>query len=388
MRTLVAKHVVLGAGALGTATAYQLAKRGESVVLVERFEVGHDRGSSHGLARITRHSYAEPLYARLMPRAFDAWRELEADAGESVYIRTGGASICPPSSNYVARTAENLKEIGVAHRRMNGADWRRTCPLFSTPDDYDVVFEPDAGLLSAARVVKLQLELAKRFGGDRFQMIDHCEIERIDLDAPRPTLVSNGLTIVGERLIVAAGAWVGKLFPELAPSLRPTRQRVFYFRPDDSSPFAVGRFPIFIFIDEIGRDAFYGMPDFLGEGVKAARHGGPEVDPDGDSRTIQEEDREDTKRFLRKHLPILADSPVAREEVCLYTSAFDEHFRLGFRPGRADVLVASPCSGHGFKFAALNGRILADLATSRQVDVDLDPWAWDGLISFPKDECL
>ena len=380
MKTIVAKHVVLGAGAVGTSAAFRLARRGEAVVLVERFRVGHDRGSSHGLARITRHSYADPVYARVMPKAFDAWRELEADAAEAVYFRTGGASICPPTSDYVARVADNLRELGVAHRRMSGAEWRRASPCFSTPDDYDVVFETDAGLLSAARIVALQLELAKRFGADRFQLVEQCEIDRIDFDAERPTLVSKDVTIVADRLIVAAGAWVGKLLPEAA-SLRPTRQRVFYFRPDNPSPFAVGRFPVFIFIDENAGDAFYGMPDFLGSGVKAARHGGPEVDPDLESRTIEECEREDARAFLREQLSILAAAPIAREEICLYTSAFDEHFRLGCWPGRADVLVASPCSGHGFKFAALNGRILADLATETPLDVDISPWNWESFVT-------
>src|SRR4029077_12460098 len=102
MEHKAAKHVIIGAGAMGSAAAFHLARRGEPVVLIEQFALGHDRGSSHGAARIIRHSYADPRYARLMPAAFDAWRDLEADACEALYIRTGGVSFSPPEVGYAA----------------------------------------------------------------------------------------------------------------------------------------------------------------------------------------------------------------------------------------------------------------------------------------------
>src|SRR3954462_10540258 len=120
MRTSRERNVVLGAGAMGTAAAYGLARRGEPVLLIDRFAIGHDRGSSHGQARITRHSYADPTYARLMPAAFAAWRGLEADAGETLYLRTGGVTFGPADAGYVAQVASSLAEIGVAHARMDG----------------------------------------------------------------------------------------------------------------------------------------------------------------------------------------------------------------------------------------------------------------------------
>src|SRR5215813_9636157 len=125
METWNAKNVIVGAGAMGSSAAYHLAKRGEPVVLIEQFALGHDRGSSHGAARITRHSYADPNYARLMPEAFRAWRELEADAGEPLYIRTGGVSFSPPGVDYVSQVAANLRELGVHHWRDSGREWNR-----------------------------------------------------------------------------------------------------------------------------------------------------------------------------------------------------------------------------------------------------------------------
>ncbi len=369
-----AKTVILGAGAMGSAAAYHLARRGEPLVLVEQFGLGHDRGSSHGAARITRHSYADHSYARLMLDAFRAWKELEADAGQALYVRTGGVSICPESADYVGRVAASLASIEVPHRRMTGREWNRTSPVFGLADSDNVVFEPDAGLLSAARAVTLQVELARQRGGDSTEVFENAPVRRIDLDGDRPTLVFDDWQLTADRLIVTAGAWTGRLVPTLTVPLRPTRQQVLYFRPPDPERYSIGRFPAFIYKGASEMDAFYGMPECFGMGVKAARHGGPEFDPDVDDRLIEAGYIADVRFFLSRTLPALAGAPIDRTEVCLYTMTQDEHFRVGPLPGRPEVLVASPCSGHGFKFSCLIGRVLADLAIGGATEVDIDPW--------------
>lgn len=367
------RNVVLGAGAMGMAAAYHLARRGEPVLLVEQFAPGHDRGSSHGLARITRHSYADPAYARLMPAAFAAWRTLEADACETLYLRTGGVSFGPPDVDYVARVASSLSSIGVAHARTDGRAWNRAHPAFRLPDDADVVFEPDAGVLKAARAIEVQWDLARRVGPDT-RLLEGVAVRRIDLDGARPTLVTDAGAIEADRLIVAAGAWTGRLMPGLASHLTPTRQTVFYLRPADPSPFALGRLPVFIFKGPGDPDAFYGMPAMLGRGVKVARHGGPSTDPDLAHEGGTADALPPVLAFLRESLPALAEAPVEAVEACLYTMTADEGFRVGAPPGRPDVVVASPCSGHGFKFSCLIGSILADLATTGRTDHDISAW--------------
>ncbi len=372
--TIHVPYAILGAGAMGAATAYHLARRGEPVLLVEQFALGHDRGSSHGAARIIRHSYADLRYASRMPQAYQVWRELEAEAGMPLHVRTGGVSLCPPGVDYVARVTKCLAAVGVPHRRMTGLELRRRIPAFDVPDDTDVVFEPDAGMLSAARAVAVQVELARELGGSRTRVIEQTKIERIDLDADRPTLISGESRIVAERLIVTAGAWTGRLLPDLGVPLRPTRQQVLYLGPTDAPEFAVGRLPVFILMGAGEGQEFYGMPDPVGSLVKVARHGGPDVDPDSVSRTIDPAYRSQVRDILRGLLPGLADAPIAREEVCLYTEAPDENFLVGPLPERSDVIVASPCSGHGFKFSCLIGRILADLATRGETDLDVACW--------------
>ncbi|MDX2037897.1 MAG: N-methyl-L-tryptophan oxidase [Isosphaeraceae bacterium] len=380
MERIEASFVILGAGAFGSAAAWQLAKRGENVLLLDRERRPHSRGSSHGTARITRHSYADLRYARAMLPAYQAWRELEADAGRPLLIGTGGVSLCDPEVDYVRRVADNLREIGIPHRRMTGAELRRSVPVFEVPERLDAVFEPQAGIVLADTTLGAELEIAERLGEDRFRFFAETPIERIDLEADRPTLIGNRFRIEADFLIVAAGAWITKLLPEWARGLAVTRQQVIYLRPHVPEPFAIGRFPIFVHKgddgDGPGGPSFYGMPAVLDCPVKVARHSGPLFDPDRPDRPFDHDYIEVVRSYLRRNIPALADLRVEQVEVCLYTEAPDENFRIGTLPGRPDVLVASPCSGHGFKFSPLIGRVLADLAVAGESSHANDAWTF------------
>jgi sarcosine oxidase len=309
-----------------------------------------------------------------MPEAFRAWEHLEADAGEELFIRTGGVSFSPSGVDYAGQVAANLKDLNVPHWRGSGKAWNQRNSAFALPADYDVVFEPDAGMLRASRAVALQVELARIHGADKTKVLDQTPVQRIDLTGPRPIVVTGSAQIVAERLIVSAGAWVTRLLPELPVPLKVTRQQVLYFRPKDPNPFRIGRFPVFIFKGVGEEDAFYGMPEFQHMGVKAARHAGPECDPNAVDRVVSADYTSIVRQFLHRHIPALADAAIDLAEICLYTVAPDDQFLVDFLPGRSDVIVASPCSGHGFKFSCLIGRILADLATAGTSELAIEPW--------------
>jgi sarcosine oxidase len=384
MNTIDERIVVLGAGAVGAAAAYHLTRAGEPVLLIEQFAPGHTRGSSRGPARITRHSYADAAYARLMPAAFRAWRALEADAARPLYIRTGGVSFCPPGVDYVSRVSENLAATDVPHRRLTGAAWNAHNAAFELPADYDVVFEPDAGLIASERAVATMLALASERGASLLpwtaaRSIDvegpriRLSCERIDPATEQPT--GETFDVNADRLVVAVGAWIGRLLPEFNQALRPTLQQVRYLKPASDGSHAIGRLPAFIFTGDDRETAYYGLPDFLGGGVKVARHGGPEVDPEAPERTLSAEDHAALRRFLANHLPGLAEAPLLHEETCLYTMAPGERFVIGPLPRRPEVLIASPCSGHGFKFSCLVGEVLADLARDGWTDQEVEAWS-------------
>ena len=220
--------------------------------------------------------------------------------------------------------------------------------------------------------------LPGRIGGDNTEVFTSTPVRRIDLEGASPVVVTDSQEIVAERLIVTAGAWVKRLLPQLPVPLQVTRQQVLYFRPADERPFQIGRFPVFIFMGEDLAYAFYGMPGLEGMGVKVARHSGPETDPDIEDRTVRDEYRNVVRGFLRNHIPALASAPIDLTETCLYTVAPDEHFIVDLLPGRTDVIVASPCSGHGFKFSCLIGKVLAELATTGESRSQISAWRLSG----------
>jgi sarcosine oxidase len=378
METIRARNLVLGAGAMGCATTYHLAKAGEEVLLVEQFDTLHNKGSSHGVARITRHSYADLAYAKLMVPAFTAWRELEADFGRTLYLKTGGISLCPKQVEYVSQVVESLKALGVPHRRMTAEQLHRACPPFEVPGGTDAVFEPDAGVLLAETALGAELTLARELGGDKTRIMDNCLVERLDLEADRPTLICSDCRIEADFLIVTAGAWVTRLLPEWSRGLVVTRQQVAYFRPAVASAFEIGRFPVFVYKGAPDEASFYGLPRVWESWVKVARHSGPEFDPARPDRPFDDDYPDVVRHFLRWHLPSLAEAELVDREVCLYTEEAGENFRVGLHPARPDVLVASPCSGHGFKFSPLVGRVLCELATRGEASVDISAWAWRG----------
>ncbi|GIW89087.1 MAG: N-methyltryptophan oxidase [Isosphaeraceae bacterium] len=370
MEVIEARNVVVGAGVVGAAAAYHLARRGEAVLLVEQFGLGHTRGSSHGATRIIRHSYADPNYARLMPRVYQLWHALEAQSATPLLTRTGGISVSPPGVPYAELVEAALVELGVPAQRLSAEAWNQRHPRFAVPSGSTVVFEPDVGILAAGRCVHVLLHEAERHGAC---IQPNTPIDRIELETSGVALLGKGLRIQADRAIVAAGSWIPILLPALAQVLTPTRQRVVYLGTADPG-YGVGRLPVFIWIGAREEQAYYGMPDLDGRGVKMGRHHGPATNPNQADERVDEAYVDELRGFLRGFLPELAEAPLAATETCLYTMAPGEEFLVGAWPGRSDLLVAAACSGHGFKFGILVGEVLADLATGQTPMAGTERW--------------
>ena len=351
--------VVVGLGAIGSAATYHLARRGRRVIGIERFQPGHEYGSSHGATRIIRLGYYEhPSYVPLLRRAYALWRELEAAAGRPLMQITGIAEIGPADGRLVTGTLAAAHSHDLPHAVLAAPEFMRRFPAFRIPADWVGVVQPDGGVLAPERAILAQLELAEAAGAE-LRMGE--AVAAIEPRRGGGRIVTDRDTIDAGGAIIAAGPWVKKLLPDLATPLRVTRQVMAWFEPRDPTLFQPGRFPVFMIESE--RGIHYGFP--LDEtGVKFAKHHHADetVDPDTCDRSGSADDEALIRPALAECLPA-ANGRLVQAKTCLYTMTPDGDFLIDRLPGAPQIVVASPCSGHGFKFAPVIGEILADLAT-------------------------
>jgi sarcosine oxidase len=365
--------IVAGLGAHGSAAAHHLAKRGQSVLGFDRFARGHTLASFGGLSRIIRLSYYEHAsYVPLLKRAWDLWRELEQDSGETLLTQTGGLYMGPPDGELVSGALASARAHGLAHEVLDNAELRRRYPVFTVDPRWIGVFDVQAGWLAPERSVETHLRQAERHGATlRFSE----PIERWERDGDGVRVTSAQGTYRARRLVIAAGAWLSRLVPHLAPHLWVERNVLFWFEPRGELD-AFARLPVYI-VEDTDR-LYYGFPHDPDNGLKlAGLHFGDRVDPDTVDRDPSAADEERVRAWLRRRIP-LASGERRRAQVCLYTNSPDGHFIID-RDG--PVTYASACSGHGFKFASVVGEILADLAISGRSSGDIGFLSSDRLAS-------
>lgn len=342
--------VVIGAGVMGSATAWWLARRGVEVVLVEQFEPGHQRGSSHGSTRIFRLAYPDRTYVDMARRALELWREMEAETGSELLHTTGGIDYGDRSS--VQEIIDVLAGAGVRHDVMGPDEAGRQWPGFAF--DGPVVHQPDAGRIAARTVLAVVHHDAEGHGA----RLHFGEAVRAlaPQDDSRVVVATDREQYRARAAVVTAGAWVGGLLAGLVelPELSVTREQVFHFpsRLDDALwPSYIYHAPTFV----------YGLPAPGGEGVKVAEHHtGAVTTPDGRSFDVDPAGRERVIRHVAARMPGLEPVP-ASATTCLYTNRPDQSFVV---ERHGPIVVGSACSGHGFKFAPLIGHRLAELAAA------------------------
>ena len=357
--------IVAGLGAHGSAAAYHLAKRGLSVLGLDRFARGHTLGSSGGLSRIIRLSYYEhPDYVPLLRRAWDLWRELERDSGETLLTQTGGLYLGPPEGELVSGALLSARTHGLAHEMLDAVESRRRYPLFRSDDDWIALFDEQAGWLAPELCIETHLRMAERHGATLRFDEPVAQWER-DGDGVRVTTGSG--TYRAARLVLTAGAWMPELLPDLARHLWVERNVLFWFEPTERSE-EFAKLPVWIMEDVTRTQGFpayrmyYGFPYDKGHGFKlAGLHFGDRVDPNTVEREPRGLDEERVRAFLRRRIP-LADGERRLAKVCMYTNSPDTFFVID-RLTDAPVTYASACSGHGFKFASAIGELLADMTT-------------------------
>jgi sarcosine oxidase len=352
---------VIGLGVMGSAALHHLAGRGLRVVGIEQFAPGHDRGSSHGETRIIRLGYFEhPSYVPLVRAAYPLWRALEQKSGESLLQITGIIELGAPEGALVAGTLRSSRAHALPHEVLDAAEVMRRFPALRVPSGFVGVFQPEGGILAAEPAIQAQVALATAAGA---QVRTKETVRALEPRAGGVRIITDTGIIEAGQAIVAAGPWVRKLLPDFPVPLRVTRQVLGWFEATEPAMFGRDRCPVFMIENSGG--IFYGFPAGRKPGIKFAkhRHADEAVDPAVPAGPMAGADEALLRAALTAHLPA-ANGRLLDAQTCLYTMAPDGDFILDRLPGSPDIIVASPCSGHGFKFAPVIGEILADLATT------------------------
>jgi sarcosine oxidase len=384
--------IVVGLGAMGSAAIYQLVKRGAHVLGIDRYTPPHTFGSSHGGTRITRLAIGEGAhYTPLVKRSHEIWREIEYATGANLLCTNGGLVI---SSNdnaavthvkgFFQNTVDAARAHDVPHELLGAAEIRRRYPMFNVSDREFGYFEPSAGFVRPEACVYAQLELAKKHEA----VLRTGEIVRaFESHDDKVRVVTDKGSYEAGKMIISAGAWAPELLgPDLAPLFKIYRQVLYWFQPNNIGNYRPDRFPIFIWELPNSKQGIYGFPAVDGAtgGIKIASESfAVATDPHAASREVSQ--NEVTEMYDRYIAPFFPDiSPVCvKTAVCLYTVTPDFGFVIDCYPGSERVMVASPCSGHGFKHSAAIGEALAEWATKGESRLDLSPF---GLARFGVDK--
>lgn len=357
--------IVVGVGGMGSAAVYELARRGRRVLGLERHEIPHVLGSSHGHSRVIRLAYFEdPAYVPLLRRAYELWRELEAVSGDSLLRITGSIDAGPRGDRIFEGSREACAVHGLEHEVLSSRELNERFPAYRLPAETMALLQPQGGFLDPERCVVAYVAAARSLGA---AVRTGEALAGWEIDGSGVRVVTDVGEYRAERLVITAGAWAGKIVGPLAGSLRPERQVVGWFAPSRAEWFRPSHFPVFNMTVPEGH--FYGLPVYpeAGEasGFKVGRYHHLEeaCDPDTVDRTPRAADEAVLRSFVERYFPAGAGKTVVLQ-ACLFTNTPDEHFILDQHPDHPEVAVAAGFSGHGFKFASVVGEIMADLATA------------------------
>lgn len=364
---------IVGLGAMGSACALALAKRGARVIAFDRLAPPHLLGSSHGHTRIIREAYYEhPLYVPLVRRAYELWDELQRETGAQLFLQTGGVMVGPEHGPLFRGALESAVTHKVAHEVLDATALAKRFPAYLPRADWVGVFEQRAGMLFPERCVDLQMARARELGA--VLRLNEAVIRWHG--GPRTKIETAADTYEVDRLIVAAGPWLPGLQDSLSVTipLEIERQLSHWFEPEnpDARRYAAQQCPVGLWEMPDG-DVFATLPD-EGHGVKCGmHHAGAPTSPEQVNRSVSQGENAVARELLETVMPG-AGGRLLEARVCLYTNTPDRHFIIDWLESQR-VLVLSPCSGHGFKFAIAIGEIAAQMVMDGRSWLDLKPFS-------------
>lgn len=365
--------VVIGLGANGSSAIYHLSKTGCKVCGIDRFTPPHTQGSSHGQSRIIRQAYHEsPMYVPLVKAAYTLWDELEQVSGKKLFLKTGGIILGNADSTIVKGARLSAKMHGITYEYLDSVNIQKRFPALQPTMDTVAVVEKNAGILFPEKCIKTNLEQAGNKGA---VLLYNESVTSVIPNGHTVEIITNKGTYNTRKLIISTGAWMNELVPELHLPLSIKRQVQYWFvnTNEQLQPNLLpDKLPIYLWEYKPGK-IFYGFPD-LGDGVKIApHHEGQAVHPNSLSQQVSDAEIDSMKQLADQYLNIAAR--FSYSAVCMYTNTPDEHFIIDYHPQYNNIIIASPCSGHGFKFSSLTGKMLADMALEKDVQFDITPFS-------------
>ncbi|WP_281193362.1 N-methyl-L-tryptophan oxidase [Halorubrum sp. F4] len=369
--------IVVGVGGMGSAATYHLAKRGVDVLGIERYDVPHAHGSSHGESRLLRLPQTKGHeYVPLVKRARDRWLELEDEIGWELFVETGTIGIGPPDGEKIADATAACDRHDVEYETLSAAEIEERFPAYDLPEDYVGIYQDDGGFLASERAVTAHVRRAQAHGGTV-----HARERVLDWEA-----VGDGVrvrtdrgTYAADHLVVSSGAWAAKHLDVLSGSLNPERRVMIWVQPEREEHFTPEAFPGFTI--RVPEGSYYGFPTYERPGYKFGRE--PEtpeaIDPDDWRTEPTLQDDEFLRRLPENHLPT-GNGPTMGMSSCIVTESVDGHFYVDTHPDYPQVSIAAGFSGSGFKFCSVIGESLADLTTTGDTDVPIGKFRVEGRI--------
>jgi sarcosine oxidase len=374
--------IVVGLGAVGSAALYQLAKRGSKVLGLDRFSPPHDNGSSHGESRIIRQAIGEgEEYVPFALRSYELWREIEKATGRNLLTITGGltlqsqtnAAVMHGRRDFLGEAIRCAKKFKIRHEVLETAEIRKRYPQFAVTNERGY-YEYETGFLRPELCIETQLDLARKHAAA--VQTDEIVVSVENDGNSAVTVKTNHDSYSAEKVIISAGAWIARFLPpEHAHLFKVYRQVMYWFAISEHSrsTFTAPEFPIFIWVCGSGSQfGFYGFSTLDGKTIKlATEQFAASADPDRVQRSVGlEEEQSMYNEYVRDRLPgIFHRCAVAAS--CLYTTTPDSHFVIDVHPENERIIIASPCSGHGFKHSAAIGEALAEQVTDCESKLDM-----------------
>jgi len=360
--------IVVGVGGMGSAACYQLARRGQRVLGLERFDIPHDLGSSHGYTRIIRLAYYEhPSYVMLLKRAYELWDDMERRSGKKLLYKTGSIDAGPADSWVFKGSLRSCVEHDLPHEVLTGIELTERFPGYRLPHDLMAVYQPEGGFLLPEKATVAFVQAAQGLGAEihgREQVLGW------EPQGDGVRVVTDRAEYSADSLVVTAGSWEASLLPFLNGLAVPERQVLAWLQPEKPEYFTPERFPVFNALVEEGR--YYGFPVFGVPGFKFGRyhHFEEQGRPEFLNREATRVDEEMLREFAARYFPDGA-GPVMTLKACMFTNSPDKHFIIDLHPEYPQVSFAAGFSGHGYKFASVIGEIMADLSERRESRHDI-----------------